>query len=700
MSSRTMKKNRKDRNLLRKILLVLITATAIVYFMPRDAKFNYTYDINKPWRYGQLIATFKFPVYKNDSVVKQERDSIMRFYQPYYQIDENVYSGLINQLKAKSASGNKDANVKEHLQRASLVLDTIYTNGIIDVEEYNNMIAKKISSIMVINGNVAVSKQLKNIYTTRTAYEHLIRQDTSKQYRFLMQDLNIIDYIQPNLKIDQKKSEASEKYLLSSISDASGVVQSGEKIIDRGEIVTPKIYNILNSLKKESEQHSDSNLIPYMLFGQIASVLVMLTILIIYLSMFRNDYLDNLRSSILPFSLVAFFSIMASLMVSNNFMNVFTLPCAMLPIIIRVFMDSRTAFMTHTITVLIISLTIQDSFVFIFLQLTTGMIAIQNLRELSQRSQIIRTAFFITVTYLVMYTSFELIHENDIMKINRNMYLYFFINGILLMFTYPLLWMLEKMFGFTSDVTLVELSNTNNELLQRMSEIAPGTFQHSLQVANLASEVAKRINAKSQLVRTGALYHDIGKTERPAYFTENQAGINPHKRLTPIRSAEVIIAHVKNGLALAEKYNLPQTIRNFISTHHGRGKAKYFYITYKNEHPDEDIDEELFTYPGPNPTTKEEAILMMTDSVEAASRSLKEYNEESISNLVDRIIDGQMADGAFKECNITFKEIAIAKSVLKEKLKTIYHTRITYPELSPNKDNEEKTQATEEKNSN
>ena len=280
------------------------------------------------------------------------------------------------------------------------------------------------------------------------------------------------------------------------------------------------------------------------------------------------------------------------------------------------------------------------------------------------------------------------------------MYLYFFINGILLMFTYPLLWMLEKMFGFTSDVTLVELSNTNNELLQRMSEIAPGTFQHSLQVANLASEVAKRIDAKSQLVRTGALYHDIGKTERPAYFTENQAGINPHKRLTPVKSAEVIIAHVKNGLALAEKYNLPQTIRNFISTHHGRGKAKYFYITYKNEHPDEDIDEELFTYPGPNPTTKEEAILMMTDSVEAASRSLKEYNEESISNLVDRIIDGQVADGAFKECNITFKEIAIAKSVLKEKLKTIYHTRITYPELSPTKDNEEKTQTTEETNSN
>lgn len=700
MSSRTMKKNRKDRSLLHKILLVLITAAAIVYFMPRDAKFNYTYDINKPWRYGQLIATFKFPVYKNDSVVKQERDSIMRFYQPYYQIDENVYSGLINQLKAKSASSSKNANVKEHLQRASLVLDTIYTDGIIDVEEYNNMTDRKISSIMVINGNVAVPKQLKDIYTTRTAYEHLIRLDTSRQYRFLMQDLNIIDYIQPNLKIDKKKSEASEKYLLSSISDASGVVQSGEKIIDRGEIVTPKIYNILNSLKKESEQHSDSNLIPYMLFGQIASVLVLLTILIIYLSLFRSDYLDNLRSSILPFSLVAFFSIMASLMVSNNFMNVFTLPCAMLPIIIRVFMDSRTAFTTHAITVLIISLTIPDSFVFIFLQLTTGMIAIQNLRELSQRSQIIRTAFFITVTYLVMYTSFELIHENDIMKINRNMYLYFFINGILLMFTYPLLWMLEKMFGFTSDVTLVELSNTNNELLQRMSEIAPGTFQHSLQVANLASEVAKRINAKSQLVRTGALYHDIGKTERPAYFTENQAGINPHKRLTPVKSAEVIIAHVKNGLALAEKYNLPQTIRNFISTHHGRGKAKYFYITYKNEHPDEDIDEELFTYPGPNPTTKEEAILMMTDSVEAASRSLKEYNEESISNLVDRIIDSQVADGAFKECNITFKEIAIAKSVLKEKLKTIYHTRITYPELSPNKDNEEKTQTTEETNSN
>ena len=304
------------------------------------------------------------------------------------------------------------------------------------------------------------------------------------------------------------------------------------------------------------------------------------------------------------------------------------------------------------------------------------------MRELSQRSQLFRTAILVILTYAAVYFAFELITENDLSKLNGSMYTYFVINGVLLLFTYPLLFLVEKTFGFTSNVTLVELSNINNSLLRRMSETVPGTFQHSMQVANLAAEAANCIGAKSQLVRTGALYHDIGKMENPVFFTENQSGgVNPHKNLSYEQSAQVVISHVTDGLKLAEKNNLPKVIKDFITTHHGRGKTKYFYISWKNEHPGEEPNDELFTYPGPNPFTKEQAILMMADSVEAASRSLPEYTEESISNLVDKIIDSQVEEGYFKECPITFKDIATVKAVFKEKLKTIYYTRISYPEL-------------------
>ena len=316
------------------------------------------------------------------------------------------------------------------------------------------------------------------------------------------------------------------------------------------------------------------------------------------------------------------------------------------------------------------------------LQLAAGLVAIFSLRELSQRSQLFRTALLVILTYAALYFAFELITENDLSKLNGSMYSYFIVNGVLLLFTYPLLFLLEKTFGFTSNVTLVELSNINSPLLRRLSETVPGTFQHSMQVANLAAEAANRIGAKSQLVRTGALYHDIGKMENPVFFTENQSGgVNPHKNLSYEQSAQVIISHVTDGLKLAEKNNLPKVIKDFISTHHGKGKTKYFYISWKNEHPDEEPNEELFTYPGPNPFTRETAILMMADAVEAASRSLPEYTEESINNLVEKIIDSQVEEGFFKECPITFKDIAIVKSVFKEKLKTIYHTRISYPEL-------------------
>ena len=354
----------------------------------------------------------------------------------------------------------------------------------------------------------------------------------------------------------------------------------------------------------------------------------------------------------------------------------------MVPIFVRIFMDSRTAFMTMVCSVILSSLALHSNYEFVIVQFMSGMTAIYALRDLTERSQLLRVALAVFVTSSAIMLGYDLSQGIEFSHLDRSMYVYNAVNGVLLLFAYPLLYMIEKLFGFTSSVTLVELSNTNNSVLRRMSKVAQGTFVHSLQVANLAAEVADKIGAKPQLVRTGALYHDIGKMLNPAFFTENQTGVNPHDELTEERSAQIIISHVTEGLKLADKYHLPKVIRDFISTHHGRSQVKYFYIQWKNKHQGEEPDAKLFTYPGPNPFTREQAILMMCDAVEASSRSLKEFTEESIKELVNRIIDSQVQAGYFRECPITFRDIADAKRVLAESLKTIYHTRIAYPELN------------------
>ena len=410
-------------------------------------------------------------------------------------------------------------------------------------------------------------------------------------------------------------------------------------------------------------------------------MLILIGLFTLYLALFRKDYFDKPRSISLLYVMIGIFPILTSLMMEHNILSVYILPFSMAAIFFRVFMDSRTAFIGHATMVLISAVAVKYQYEFIIVQLVAGLVAIYSLRELSKRSQIFLTAILVTIGSAAVYFSLQLIQADDLSKLDQTMYYHFAVNGFFLLFTYPLMLVIEKTFGFVSTVTMFELSNTNNELLRRLSEVAPGTFQHSITVGNLATEIANRIGAKSQLVRTGALYHDIGKMLNPAFFTENQAGVNPHDKLNDLESARIIISHVTEGLKLAEQYNLPREIKEFITTHHGTGLAKYFYIHYKNEHPDEEVNEDQFRYPGPNPFTREQAILMMSDTVEAASRSLQEYTEESISELVNRLIDGQVADGNFTDCPITFRDITAAKNVLIERLKAMYHTRIQYPQL-------------------
>ena len=671
------------KNLIYKSLIFIATVSVIVYFLPNEGKFNYQFDINKPWKYGLLQASFDFPIYKNDIQVQKEQDSILADYQPYFQIDKEAEKNVLSKLREDyNKTLRHSLPGTDYVRYIERTLKALYEDGIIAGNDLKRMEEDSIIAIRLVDKNVATSRFIDQLYTVKEAYEYLLNADTTHYKKKILQQCNLNDYITPNLVYDEEKSEAAQKDLLSNISWANGFALNGQKIIDRGEIVDEQTYNILESLRKEWEKRSDSVQEKRLtLAGQILYVGIFLFCFMAYLELFRADYYERKGTLTLLLALIVFFPVLSSIMVEQNLSSIYVVPFAMIPIIVRVFLDSRTAFMAHVTIILLCSITLRFPHEFILLQVVAGMVAIYSLRELSQRSQLLRTALVVFISYALLYFAFELIHEDDLTKLNTRMYIYFMINGILLLFAYPLLFLLEKIFGFTSDVTLVELSNTNNSLLREMSEVAPGTFQHSLQMANLAAAAANKIGGKSQLVRTGALYHDIGKMVNPAFFTENQSGVNPHKSLSYEQSAQVIISHITDGLKLAEKHNLPKVIKDFISTHHGRGLTKYFYISYKNEHPDEEVDQEKFRYPGPNPFTKEQAVLMMADSVEAASRSLPEYTEESISTLVDKIIDTQVSEGYFKECPITFKDIATVKALFKEKLKTMYHTRISYPEL-------------------
>lgn len=662
---------------------VVVVVALLVYFLPRETKFGYEYEQGRPWRYNSLIATYDFPIYKTQHEVEAERDSALRSFQPFYAEDPRMADRQILAFKQDFLAG-KFHDVPTHcLAHITSLMQTVYDAGIVPFAEISQMAKDRTSGIRIIEGTEAVSRQLTELYSTRSAYEYIVHADTLQYPRELLARCNLNEYLSPNLALDSVKTRSAREDVIASVAPAAGMVQSGQRIIDRGEIVSAEQYKILQSFERESVRRNDpSEGFWQALLGQIIFVSCVLISFVAYLRLFRRDYLRSTHSIMLLSTLIAIFPLITYLMVDQKFLNVYMVPYAMVPMFVRIFMDSRTAFMAMVCSVILSSFALHSNYEFVIVQFMAGLTAIYALRDLTERSQLLRVALAVFATSTAIMVGYDLSQGVDVLHLDHSMYIYNAVNGVLLLFAYPLLYLIEKLFGFTSSVTLVELSNTNNVLLRRMSKVAQGSFVHSMQVANLAAEVADKIGAKPQLARTGALYHDIGKQLNPAFFTENQTGVNPHDSLSEERSAQIIISHVTDGLRLADKYHLPKLIRDFISTHHGRSKVRYFYILWKNKHQGEEPDPKLFTYPGPNPFTREQAIVMMCDAVEATSRSLKEYTEESIKALVDRIIDGQVQEGYFRECPITFRDIAEAKRVLTESLKTIYHTRIAYPELN------------------
>ena len=667
------------RDILTRIILVIATVGIVVWAMPHDSRTNFHAEQGKPWKYADFTAPYDFAVYKSETTIQEERDSAIQLYEPYYILNKEVENQMVERFNRDFKDGLSELpdNYKIIITNR---LHSLYQQGILEQKDYTDLRKDTTNMLRIVTGKQAINVSIMELYSPKTAYEQLFKDGILALQRPLLQKCNLNTYITSNLTYDRERSESSKNDLLSGIAQASGVVQKGEKIVGRGEIVTEKTYRILKSFKKENERlNEDVRHNHLMLVGQIIYMTILMVCFTIFLSLYRRDYFDKPRSITMLYALIVVFALLTALLMRNTLVHVYILPYAMVPIFIRVFMDSRTAFMTHMTMVLVCSVMLQHPFEFVVLETVAGLVAISSLRELSQRSQLFKTAILITLTSIGINIAFNWMSNDTLAQIDLSTINYLIVNGIALLFAYPMLYLMEKAFGFTSDITLIELSNTNNELLRRMSEVAPGTFNHSIQVANLAGEIANKIGAKSQLVRTGALYHDIGKLANPIYFTENQSGIDPHETLNDIESAQIIISHVTEGLKMADKYNLPAVIRDFIATHHGQGKAKFFYIRYHNEHPDEPVDDLLFTYPGPNPFTREQACLMMADTIEAASRSLPDYTEQSIRGLVERLIDGQVADGYFRECPITFRDIQYAKTVLIEKLKTIYHTRVSYP---------------------
>ena len=665
--------------LFQQILTALLCIVAVIYFMPRDKVFNYHFSKDTPWAYSQLMASFNFPIYKSAEQMEAEQDSVRRNFAPYFAKDTTTCEIALKRLRDKYYGSFNELIPLANYLRYKKRLQEIYDRGILSSGDLDRPYTANAINIKLITENISTTEPIDRFLKIPDAYRLLTQGDTLPQD--IVNSLRLDELLVPNIRYDSLHSEKSLKQELESLSESDGLVQKGQKIIARGDIVDEKLYQILESYRLElDKRHDDNRKTTLMLIGQIIFVVLCFGSLLAYIYIYATEVSRNLNMFLLVVLSATLFPIIVGIMMQLRFGNVFMLPFALVPLLLCLFTSRRTAFLTHTISIIMCSVMLTSPYEFVLLQIPVGVVAMICMKEFSARSQMLRCALYIFLFYALFYFAYEMIIENSVSKLNLAMYLYFVISAVLLLFAYPLMFIIEKLFGFVSNVTLIEISNINSELLRKLSQDAPGTFQHSMQVGNLAADAARSIGANSLEVRTGALFHDIGKTLNPIYFTENQSGgISPHSKLEPQESAKIIIKHVTDGIALAEKHHLPRTIRDFITTHHGLSKTGYFYITYKNAHPDEEVDENLFTYPGPQPTTREQGILMLADCVEAASHSLKEYTAENIDELVERLVDSKVKDGELKMCPLTFRDIENIKRTFKDRLKAIYHTRITYP---------------------
>ena len=664
------------------VILVLATTAVIVWALPRKPGKEYVYDIGKPWTYDMLISDIEFPVLKSEEMLRNDSIRNRKTYQYAYQKEKKIGDDAIAEFISQ-AEQDSTGVLKEYQSSIVRILHSIYDRGILSEEERSKVMENYSDSIKVYVDDEGICECVKDLPRVSDVYGRLFLDDELSQHREELEKFNLNNYVKPNLVDAKKINEILLKESMSEIAPSEGMVSVNERIVDKGEIITDKTYQKIKSYeqkKNETKKRSDQVSMRNVLIGQIIYVLVFVLLFTIYLMIYRYDFFKKPRKLLMLYLMITLFNLIVSLMVRRMLLSVYIIPFAIVPMITRVFLDSRTAFMTHAATIFIASVALEGQYEFVIIEMAAGLAAIYTLGDMSRRAHLFNAAITGTICAFIIYYAIGVIQTRQLGILDDSRFFHLAVSGVLLLLAYPLMYLIEKFFGFLSKITFYELSDSNQPLLRMLSEKAPGTFAHSTTVGNLAAEIARRVGADQLLVRTGALYHDIGKMDNPAFFIENQAGFSPHSRLTEKESAKVIVGHVISGQRLAEKYNLPDVIKGFILTHHGKGMATYFYVKYKNAHPNEEVDPGIFSYPGPNPETKEQAILMMADSVEAASKSLDEYTDETISKMVNELIDKQVKEGFFRECPITFHDIAVAKQVLIDRLKSIYHTRIKYPE--------------------
>lgn len=674
-------------------LLYLISILMVFWMYPREGKFQYEYVKNRPWKHQDLIAPFDFPVYKDDAMIENEIDSITRMSSPYFTLDTTVAEEALAELRSDLKdvpAGNLSIDALKIFRRN--IQDTlpglireVYATGVIEMHPVIQDEVASENEVIIRRKQLAKEVSLSDLLTEKKAYEYVmntLKDYTSNTEEQILSKFTIPKYIEPNLLYDESMTRNVLNANLDEIGTTQGMVQSGQIIISRGELVSPAKYRLVESLRKEYETNSNVYKNYSLLYlAQFILISVLFLSLLWYVSNFRRDMMRSSAQTLFLLSMIVIMVGLTKVTVNNEAISYYVIPFAIIPIFLKTFFNVRFALFVHFLILLLAGFWIPNSYQFLLMNFLAGVVAVFSMRSYYRRSILFYIAVFVGLTYTLIYVILSLLQEGTLEGVDWTQILWFGGNGLLILTVYPLIYIFERLFGFLSDATLFELSDTNQPLLRKLAEKAPGTFQHSLQVANLAEEAVLKVGGNPLLVRTGALYHDIGKMNNPYYFIENQRnGENPHDNLDFKTSAKIIIDHVMDGVELAKRHNLPQQIIDFILTHHGTSTVQYFYKSYLSDNPEDAVDIEEFRYPGPRPYLKEMAVVMIADSVEAASRSMKDISAESLSQLVDNIVSHQTAEDQYSEADITFSDIATIKKIFKQKLINIYHARIAYPE--------------------
>ena len=662
-------------------LTLLLCTVLVAYILPRKNTTNYHYEVGRPWNYSLLTAPFNIPIVLDDASRQAACDSVDRTFVPIFKEDNAVMNTVEAQFaNALSELDGVTASARRHLQQ---LLGRIYTDGVVDESDYTRMATGKCSNVRIIGANnVVTTRATASMRSPRQAYEWLKRNAADAAEVQAIERSKVASMLVPNVMLDEQNNKRMLNEQYQRATAPIGVIQQGERIIDRGDIVTEQLGAVLQTYEKMLAERGTSaghgTLLGWL--GKLLYVGGLFLCLAFFLHYFRRRLWHDRRVVTFLGALMVLFTLFVIVMERSFSGGAYIVPLSMIPIMIIVFFDGRTAMFVSLLTTLLCAPEVAFPLEFIVMQTVAAVVAINSLKELIRRSQLLHTAVLVYIGYAVAYTSLNLMLTGDVSSLTGRVFGFTAINVVFVSFAYVLIFVAERIFGFTSPVALVELSDINHPVLRELSRECPGTFQHSMAVSNLAAEAAIKIGANVQLVRAGALYHDIGKMDNPAFFTENQHGVNPHDALDPVQSARIITGHVTAGLKRAERAGLPKVIRDFIAQHHGRGTARYFYLTECNRHPGENVDPEPFTYVGPNPLTREASIMMMADAVEAASRSLADYSPESISSLVNRIIDTQVSEGLHNDSPLSFSDVSLIKRAFIDRLRTIYHSRIAYPD--------------------